>query len=182
MNKELYYLDNIKPSLNICKKADSPLGIKRSMGFSLNLSKAKRGKKYSKLYMKTNIIPKISSVETRLKISERARGVQVKVFDKNNNLIYQFLTMASAAKHLGVDSSTISKIFRTGISYDNYIYKFEVKDIRVWVYDTNNKLIKIMENFVKTFIFYKIPSTTLHRYIKSGKLYKNKYYFRIKCN
>lgn len=131
MNKELYYLDNIKPSLNICKKADSPLGIKRSMGFSLNLSKAKRGKKYSKLYMKTNILPKISSVETRLKISERARGVQVKVFDKNNNLIYQFLTMASAAKHLGVDSSTISKIFRTGISYDNYIYKFEVKDIRV---------------------------------------------------
>lgn len=39
-----------------------------------------------------------------------------------------------------------------------------------------------MENFVKTYIFYKVPSTTLYRYIKSGKLYKYKYYFRVKDN
>jgi AraC-like DNA-binding protein len=64
-------------------------------------------------------------------MSERARGVSVKVFDQRNNLINQFPNMKSAAKHFGVDRSTISRIFRTGISYDDYIYKFEAKDIRI---------------------------------------------------
>jgi hypothetical protein len=102
LKKEQYYLDNIKPSLNVCEKADSPLGIKRNLTFSINLSKAKRGKKHGKLKMKTSIIPNIISVETRLKMSEKARGVSVKVYDKYNNLINQFPTMASAAKHFGV--------------------------------------------------------------------------------
>jgi hypothetical protein len=39
--------------------------------------------------------------------------------------------MTSAAKFIGVDRKTISRIFETGISYDNYVYKFEVKDTRV---------------------------------------------------
>lgn len=30
LEKEQYYLDNINPSLNICKVANSPLGIKRT--------------------------------------------------------------------------------------------------------------------------------------------------------
>lgn len=88
--KEQYYLDKIKPSLNVCEKADSPLGIKRNVTFSINLSKAKRGKKHGKLKMKISIIPNIISVETRLKMSERARGVSVKVFDKKKILLINF--------------------------------------------------------------------------------------------
>ena len=41
--REQYYLDNINPSLNVCKKADSPLGVKRNKMFSINLSKSRRG-------------------------------------------------------------------------------------------------------------------------------------------
>ena len=45
LEKEQYYLNFIKPSLNICKIAGSPLGIKHDTMFSENLSKARRGKK-----------------------------------------------------------------------------------------------------------------------------------------
>ncbi len=69
------------------------------------------------------------------------------------------------------------KIFKTGISYDNYIYKFERKDHRIWVYHFNKELVEILENQKTTIKLYNIPRTTLFNYIKSGKLYKNKYYF-----
>jgi len=85
--------------------------------------------------------------------------------------------MMSVAKFVGVDRKTISRIFETGISYDNYVYKFGVKDTRVWIYDLNRKLIKILGNVKKASEWGNIPSTTLSRYIKSGKLYNNRYYF-----
>lgn len=103
--------------------------------------------------------------------------MNVKVFDNYNNLINQFSDMTSSAKHLGVDRTTIAKLLRTGISYNNYIYKFEAKDLKVWVYDSNHNLINIMDNITKTSLLYKISSTTMCCYIKSSKLYKNKFYF-----
>jgi NUMOD1 domain len=57
--------------------------------------------------------------------------------------------MMSVAKFVGVDRKTISRIFETGIYYDNYVYKFRVKDTRVWIYDLNRKLIKILGNIKK---------------------------------
>jgi group I intron endonuclease len=154
-------------------------GIKHNIEFSINLSKAKRGTK-CKPYIKSNKnIEKKKEIksETRLKLSLRGPGVSVKIFDRLNNLIKEFPTKASAAKFVGVWPSTISKIFETGISYDNYVYKFEVKDTRVWVCNLDRKLIKILSNVKKASEWCNIPYTTLSRYIKSGKLYKNKYYF-----
>lgn len=87
--------------------------------------------------------------------------------------------MLSAAKHFGVTHTTISNIFNTGKSQDNFTYKFYIKDIIVWVYDYKHKLINVLGNTLKTSTYYNIPYTTLARYIKSGKLYKNKYYFII---
>jgi group I intron endonuclease len=43
LKREQYYLDNINPSMNICKMAGSPLEVKRNI-ISTNLSKT-RGKK-----------------------------------------------------------------------------------------------------------------------------------------
>lgn len=74
---------------------------------------------------------KFVTPETRLKKSIRNQGVSVKIYDKSNNLINQFSTTSSAAKYLGVVKSTISRIYDTGISYDEYIYKFEPKNIRI---------------------------------------------------
>ena len=177
LNREQYYLDSINPSLNICKIAGSPLGVKRSELFSINLSKANRGKKYIKTTLGVNIISKIVAPEARLKMSSRAGGVSVKIFDKSNNLINQFPSITKAAKFIGVDNKTIRSIFNTGISYDNYTYAFEIKDIRVWVYNYNHELINIIGNAQKASIFYNISYSTISRYIKSGKLYKKKFYF-----
>jgi hypothetical protein len=116
--------------LNICKIADSPLGIKRDTIFSVKLSKSRRGKSIRSA-VRINTIPKIVTNETRLKISSRCQGVSVKVFDKSNNFIKEFPTITSAALHFGVNTKTISMIFKTGKTYDDYIYKFEVKYNRV---------------------------------------------------
>jgi group I intron endonuclease len=127
LEREQYYLDNINPSYNICKFAGSPLGIKHGILFSKNLSAAKRGKKnnISSLIKDINK-SKIITCETKLKMSSRSRGIGVKIFDHSNNLINQFSTMISAAKYLGVSDRTIRRILNTGISYDNYVYHFEV--------------------------------------------------------
>ena len=111
-------------------------------------------------------------------ISSRCQGVSVKVFDKNNNLITEFPTITSAASHFGVDGKTIGMIFKTGKSYDDYTYKFEVRDTRIWIYNSSNKeLIKTLDSIKKTSEWSNIPESTISDYIKSGKLYKNKYYF-----
>lgn len=61
------------------------------------------------------------------------------------------------------------------ILHINFILKIPI----VWVYDYKHKLINVLGNTLKTSTYYNIPYTTLARYIKSGKLYKNKYYFII---
>ena len=181
LDREQYYLDLLNPSLNACKIANSPLGIKRNKNFSINLSLAKRGKKHNKPRITVNIAPKIcTTTETRLKMSERARGVSVKVLDKFNNIIKEFPNMKAAADYFNVGVGTISRIFRTGVSYDDYNYKFETKDTRIWVYGVNNNFINVLGNLKKASLLYEIPSTTLYRYIKSSKLYKNKFYFKVK--
>lgn len=117
LHREQYYLDSINPSLNICKKAGSSLGIKRDTTFSINLSKSRRGKSIRSI-KRVNIVPKVVTSETRLLISSRCQGVSVKIFDKSNNLVNEFPTITSAASHFGVTSKTISMIFKTGKSYD----------------------------------------------------------------
>jgi group I intron endonuclease len=152
LEREQYYLDNINPSLNICKIAGSVLGIKHGITFSRNLSKSRRGirRKVIKLSVKKiHNVPKVVTIETRIKLSSRTQDVSVKVFD-GSNLINKFTTITSAAKHLGVNNKTISRILNTSISYGNYIYIFEIKDLRVWIYDPKYKLVKILDNVLKT--------------------------------
>jgi hypothetical protein len=143
LQKEQYYLNLINPSLNVCKMVDSPLGVKRDMMFSINLSKARRGYKYNRLDKVINRISKITTPETILKISSRRTGIKVKIFDNSNNLIREFPTIRSAAKYLSVSNRTISKILNTGISYDNLIYKFEVpKEYPIVVINKENNTVK----------------------------------------
>ena len=85
--------------------------------------------------------------------------------------------MTNAALYFGVHAKSISNIFNTGKPYNDFTYKFEVKDDRVWVYDCEHKLVKILPNILRASEWSKIPYTRINRYIKSGKLYKNKYYF-----
>lgn len=148
------------------------------MLFSINLSQSRRGKSL-KVSSRVNNITKVVTEETKLLISSRCQGISVKVFDKSNKLINQFPTIYSTALHMGVNPKTISNIYKTGKSHDEFIYKFEVKDTRVWVYDSNNKVFKILDSIKNTSILSNIPDSTIGDYIKSGKLYKNSFYFRV---
>lgn len=46
--------------------------------------------------------------------------------------------MSSTAKYFNVDVSIIKRKYKRGISYDNLIYRFETKDLRISVYDNNH--------------------------------------------
>lgn len=110
-----------------------------------------------------NYLPKIVTSYTKLKLSSRSQCVKVKIFDSSKNFINEFPNIKSAAQYVGVNYTTISKIYNTGISYDNYLYVFEPKDIRVWIYNCDNKLIEILENAKKTSEKYNIPKFTLNQ-------------------
>lgn len=205
IEREQYYMNLFNPEYNILKKAGSRLGHKLSeetkdklrikqkgennkrygqkhtMESKNLMSIALRGRKLlvnSKSLIKLNSVNEITDL-TRLKLSLRNQGVTVKIYNKFSNiLINEFSSMKSAAKYMNVDPRTLSRIFDTGISYDDFFYKFEIKDLRIFVYDINNKLINVLGNKKKVSEVYNIPRTTLSSYIKSGKLFAKKYYFR----
>jgi group I intron endonuclease len=176
LEKEQYYLDIIKPSLNLCKIAGSPLGVKRGLLFAKNVSESKKGKKQIKLNIKTNIPNNIITSDTRLKLSSRASGVIVKIFDSSNNFIKEFPNMACAAKHLGVTDRTIGRIFKTGISYDNLIYKFKVKEgYPIIVTNNENNSIKEYYSIRTLSKDIQVSRETISKNINTNKLLKGIY-------
>jgi hypothetical protein len=178
IEREQFYIDLLKPEYNILETAGSRLGSKHTLDSKKKMSIKSRGRKIlydnkvSRVYL-----PKLVNSDTRLKLALRNRGVNVKIFDSSNILVNEFTTIKSAANYMGINYNTISKIYETGISYDGFIYKFEPKDLRVWVYDSENKFIEVLENAKKVSENYNLPKSTLSNYIKSGKLYKNSFYF-----
>lgn len=188
IEREQYYMDSLKPEYNICKIAGSSLGFKHSEATKAKMRVNNTGKKHtsetrkkigqSLQSIKVNNIPRVIKPETIIKISSRCHGVRVKAYDKSNNLIKIFPTIISAAKYFNISTKTLALTLKTGISYDgNFILKFELKDTRIRVYDCNRELINIFDNVFKASVWCNIPYTSMTRYIKSGKLYKNKYYF-----
>ena len=197
IKREQYYLNILKPEYNILKAANSRLGSKHTLktrglmslklnginnpSFGKTLSQETRIKisESNKAFLlnakfKREIKPK--TPDTLLKMSLRTHGVCVKVLDKSNNLVKTFPTITSAAKHFGLSNRTMSRIENKG-TYNNFIFKFEPKDFRVWVYNCNKELIKIFNNYKETSKWCDISKTTLIDYIKLGKHYKNKFYF-----
>jgi hypothetical protein len=109
--------------------------------FSINLSKARKGKKIKKSSFNNNIV-KLITPEIKSKLSLRNKGVDVKVLDKSNKLIYQLLDKSNkliyqlpiitkTAKFFNISTKTISRIYYTGKPFDDFIYKFNVKDNRI---------------------------------------------------
>ena len=143
---------------------------------SLNLANLQLNKESETTKIKTPI-----TKQTILKLSLRSQGVIVKLFDKKGNLLNIFPTITSAAKYFGVSNSTISCIPDKGL-FKNHILIFEEKDTRVWIYDSNKKLVEVLNTTKETSELYNIGRHTLNAYIRSGNLYKkdNLYFYKIK--
>lgn len=200
IEREQYYFDVLKPEYNILKTANSRIGSKHSLKtralislklksenhpfFGKTLSQKMRMKisegnrafwlKLNKDKIKRVIKPK--RPYTLSKMSLRNNGLTVKVFDIKGNLVKIFPTIASAAKSFGLSTTTIRRIEKKG-TYNNFLFKFEPKDFRVWVYNPNKQLVKIFTNNKETSELCNIPCGSLLYFIKSGKLWKNKFYF-----
>lgn len=195
--REQYYFDLLKPEYNVLKIAGSSLGFKHSLKTRAQMSlnntgvnhplygknhthdtKIKLGKvKRSNLTI--NIEPNIfTDVNTSKWLSRCASlRVNIKVFNEFNDLVNEFPSMKSAAKYLGVSTSSIRRILNNDIIHVGFTYKFEVMNNKVWIYDHNHKLLIVLDNIKKASVWSNTPPTSLSRCIKSGKLYKNKFYF-----
>lgn len=179
VEREQYYIDLLNPEYNILKKAYSRLGHKHTEKARKAMSIAKTGRKHTQETIKKLIeINKEISMEIKLKLSLRSSGIKVEVFDVLTNIKYEFPSMTEAAIYLGITYQYIRKIFNnTDWSYKNFKLKFKLKDQRIWVYDLNQELINIFDTIKLASKSLNIPVITIRRYIKSKKLYKNKYFF-----
>lgn len=117
-------------------------------------------------------------IETKLKLSLVSIGVDVKVFNIQNNLVKEFPSINKAAKYFDVGKSTINKAIKTGRPYHNFIFKSDIKDNRIWVYDLKHQLIKVFDNRSKASEWFNIPNTTLGT-LKQEKFEKINFIFII---
>jgi group I intron endonuclease len=173
--KEQFYLDKMTPIFNINKIAGSMLGYKHSEETRRAMGLKRKGKSRN---CSNKILDFTISEETRDKLSKRSRnGVKVKTLDVNNNIVNEFLTIVSAAKYYNVDHNTLSKAIKYGNLINNHHFEIELKDLRVKVLDKQYNTIVVFTTVNKASEYCGIPHTCLGRYLKSGKLWKDKYYF-----
>lgn len=179
IEREQYYIDTLNPEYNILKLAGSRYGSKASYETKKAISISSRGRKrINKNSAGTlNFKSKTVTSDTRYKLSLRCQGVKLTVKDKLGNLEGEFNSMSKAAKYFNVSLNVIKRIFITGVTYDDLLYKFEMRDTKIRIYSENMELLDIFDSAKKTSQKYNIPRSTLSNYTKSGKLYNNKYYF-----
>jgi group I intron endonuclease len=152
VEREQHYLDLLKPKYNILKAANSRLGSKHSLKTRALMSiklKGVNNPSFGKTpsyetrmkiseSLKCSLVfkdsfkakPRVRTSETIFKLSLKSDGVSVKLFDKCGNIVKTFPSINKAAKYLGIGSSTIHRIPNKGI-YGNFIFEFEINDIRV---------------------------------------------------
>jgi hypothetical protein len=86
------------------------------------------------------------------------------------------LSITSAARHYDVDQWTLSKYIKNGSSFKNLRFIAKLKDVRVWVFDKERRIVGVFSNAQKAAKFCNTSHTALCRYLKSEKLWKDKYY------
>ena len=114
IGREQHYFDILKPEYNILKIAGSSIEFEHSKATETKISINNTGinnpfigqriniGKSLKSINRININSKVVGLGTKLKMSLITPGVNVKVFDKSNNLVNELSTITSIAKHFGV--------------------------------------------------------------------------------
>jgi len=175
LNREQYYLDKMNPSLNINKKAGSTLGYRHTQKMRKIMGLLRKSKSIN---WSIKDLSYTTSDVTKNNLSLRAiNGMKVKVFDEYNNIINLFPTITSAAKYYDINHCTLSKYIKLGYCMNNLRFEAELKDVRVWIFDKQHNYVGVFTTANKAAEFCDTSHTVLSRYLKSGKLWKDKYYF-----
>ena len=170
ISREQYYIDLFKPAYNILEKAGSCLGFKHS-------------------------------TKTLLKFKNRDLGTGhvVSITNKENGSTKEYISIRAAARSVSVSHTTLLNYININKPLkDIYLVTNIPKSVKSnkldLSYNVKHKTIKVFDssnNFINDFSSIRsvakyigvdndiiISSSTISSYIKSGKLYKNKYYFR----
>ena len=141
ISREQYYTDLLNPEYNILKVVSSRIGFKHSEKTKAQMSIKQRGtnhpffgkihtyetiKKIGESLRSINRInnkPKVVKLETRLKLSLISHGISVKVFDNSNNLVNEFPTMKSVAKHFNISFTTVGRYLDKNTAYNGFTFK-----------------------------------------------------------
>jgi hypothetical protein len=118
------------------------------------------------------------TLEDKKNLSLTNKGIIIKVYDDSNNLVNKFPSIKEAAKHFFVGERFIRKCVKNNKPFQGLLLKSEFKNKKVSIFNDKFKLIEVLDNAEIVSNSYGIPKTTLYRYIKKGKLYKDKYYIR----
>jgi hypothetical protein len=78
--------------------------------------------------IKVNNISRTATIETKLLMSLRCKGVSIKVYDKYNNLINEFPTIISTAQYFGLLNRTIGYYLDKNKSYKGFTFKSTFKN------------------------------------------------------
>jgi group I intron endonuclease len=145
LSREQYYIDILSPEYNILKVAGSKLGYKHSEATKIKISISKTGKNHPffgkrhsletrvkmreslKSIVRVNNKSNIIGLETKLKMSLRCKGVPIKVIDESKNLVQDFLTITSAAKHFNISIRTVGRYLDKNVSYNGFIFESKNK-------------------------------------------------------
>ena len=161
IEREQFYIDILQPEYNILKIAGSTIGRKLSEEAKINISIRNKGFN-NPMYGKTH------TEETKLILSIHNKGYNNPMYGKTHTEETKLRIKASLLKF---NNTNIQNI-------DNHKKKTKILKNQIEILDSNNKSIQILDNGMKISKFYNIPKTVVYRYIQTGKLYKNSYYFR----
>ena len=111
LKREQYYLDLLNPEYNILKKAGSRLEYKHSEEDRIKKSLAQMGDKnpmYGKHVSEETIKKKVEYYKKNLMTLEASnwisltnKGLIIKVYGKNQNLVKEFSSIRETAEHFG---------------------------------------------------------------------------------
>jgi hypothetical protein len=112
----------------------------------------------------------------RIKQHRYSFNKSIKIFPKFYNCINKYSWSnfrIGILEHIDLSETNISTMNKNLLRK-----KFaESKDVRVWVFNKERKIVDVSPNAHKAAKFCNINHTALRRYLKSGKLWKYKYYF-----
>jgi len=137
LKREQFYIDLLKPTINICKIAGSSLGLKRSDEFKLKISLSKKGKKHRpecsaeksiRQMGKKSALGYNHTEESKLKISKNnAKKRAVLQLDENESIVKEWESMLKAANYFKMSYQGISMCCR-GLLKKSAGYKWKYKN------------------------------------------------------
>ena len=199
VNREQFYLDLLKPTLNLNKIAGSMLGFKHSEINRLKFSLARIGKSFKK-DINLNREFKPVGVKTRSLLKERCRGAPVIVLDKKNIVVNKFKTIKDTANSYNLSASSISKYLKSGALWQNsYTFSFNLTSGKIHSYTNSinkhqpeikdkkgHSLVVLGKDKNTLFNFKSVRSASINlgisresliKYTATNKIWGNKYYF-----